>query len=331
MTDTAQNDTAYHNAKWRRTAILVALLAGVFTLALPHRDDAEEPESRDRLNSAKPASKDQLLQTLAASFGSRQADPQTHREVTDELRALESTLQDADAGSLAEQLPAVREVLSGLQKQTTWPLKPSRSKIQALAAYVNQTLTDRAQRDQDHQDNLVRKAREVARSESRVEIAQAQALLQTEIERQASLKRQLEVQQVKADALGKRNSRQAALQRDRAEVDSLLKPFTSPGHYQPASRSNAWDMEWTVDPMPVSLSRLDRLGALEKSPAGLLALYIVGGAKAPGASHDRPLGTFPQCWAGHLEKPKIRDAVLRAQELLRMHGAALVEQGLLTQ
>lgn len=329
MSPTSENNRDYHHAKLRRSAMLVAVLAGVFALALPYDREEEDSDASDNRNRNHSESNEQSQKTLADLFGKFHESQHSDGEVVAELKALEAMLAGADAKTLSSLLPELTNVLDGLQPPTVWPVEPSLSEVQTLSRYVNDALAHRLQRDQAHQDNLVRSAIEEAASVSRVEIARANARLQIEIERQVSLERQIEAQRVKAHALSKRNERKAALQAELADVDSLLKPFISAGHYQPASRTNAWDMKWTVEAMPVSLSRLRDLGALEKSPAGLLALYIVGGAKAPGASHDRPLGTFPQCWAGHLEKPKVRDAVQRAQELLRMHGEALVEQGLL--
>ncbi|MCA9182063.1 MAG: hypothetical protein KDA51_11440, partial [Planctomycetales bacterium] len=157
------------------------------------------------------------------------------------------------------------------------------------------------------------------------------AELRMEMEQHAGLNRQLEAQQARAEASARRQQQAASLQQDLQEIESLLKPFTSPGHCQPASAINAWDWDRTVEAQPISLSKLRGLGALEKTPKGLEALFIVGGAKARGASHDRPLGSFPQFWSGHLFRPEVLAAVERAQDLLNQHGEALIDRGLLTE
>ena len=78
-----------------------------------------------------------------------------------------------------------------------------------------------------------------------------------------------------------KESRDAALQRDMAQVRAYLSPFISPGHIQPNSRENAAIVEYTVQSMPVSLVRLERLGALQPTMEGLHRLYRFGGNYGP--------------------------------------------------
>jgi len=125
----------------------------------------------------------------------------------------------------------------------------------------------------------------------------------------------------------------AALQRDMAQVRAYLGPFISPGHIQPNSRENASKVEYTVQSMPVSLLRLERLGALEPTMEGLHRLYRFGGDYGPRSNgrNARPRGSFPQYGsAGDIKKPSINAAVQKAQNLLRRHSKALVDARLLS-
>jgi hypothetical protein len=131
----------------------------------------------------------------------------------------------------------------------------------------------------------------------------------------------------------KKRTRDAALQRDMAQVRAYLSPFISPGHIQPNSRKNAAIVEFTVQSMPVSLVRLERLGALEPTMEGLGRLFKFGGNYGPRSNgrNARPRGSFPQYgWAGDIKKPSIHAAVQKAQKLLRRHSQALVDARLLS-
>jgi hypothetical protein len=125
-----------------------------------------------------------------------------------------------------------------------------------------------------------------------------------------------------------RLERQRLLERDMPEVRRLLSPFISPGHVQP--KTSAWDVFWTPDSHPVSLSRLENIGALNRTMKGLETLRIFGGMYDHGSYNDRPLGAFPSHDSDSLSKPRILEPLKRSQELLRMHGRALVEQKMLS-
>ena len=130
-----------------------------------------------------------------------------------------------------------------------------------------------------------------------------------------------------------KESRDAALQRDMAQVRAYLGPFISPGHIQPNSRENASIVEYTVQSMPVSLLRLERLGALQPTMEGLRRLHHFGGDYGPRSNgrNARPRGSFPQYgWAGDIKKSSIRAVVQKAQNLLRQHSQALVDARLLS-
>lgn len=122
-----------------------------------------------------------------------------------------------------------------------------------------------------------------------------------------------------------RAQRAAAMRSDLPDIEKYLAPFTAPGHLQPVSDHNPWHTKRTATAMPVSLAALKRLGALESTMDGYERLYKFGGGKNAIHRNERPLGSFPEYFAQHIDKPHIREAVRRAQELLTEHGQALVE------
>lgn len=124
-----------------------------------------------------------------------------------------------------------------------------------------------------------------------------------------------------------RTVRLQALSRDLPEIRRLLSPFISPGHTQPNKSAIDWPI--TAEKRPVSLSGLKRVGALQPTMKGLQDLMVCGSMMAPGPSGERPRGSFPD-YDKYLTSPENLAAVKRAQELLRTHGQALVEERLLS-
>lgn len=124
--------------------------------------------------------------------------------------------------------------------------------------------------------------------------------------------------------------RQAALEDDYDEIVLLLKPFISKGYNQPKGRGI--NIETTIDKNPVSFSRLQQHGHLERTKDGVLSLYKFGGSffRKSTNRNDRPLGTFPDYEGDYLiGQGHIVEPVKRAQVLLKQHGQALVDQGML--
>jgi hypothetical protein len=122
-------------------------------------------------------------------------------------------------------------------------------------------------------------------------------------------------------------ARLQAIRRDLPEIRRLLSPFISPGHTQPNKTAIDWPI--TAEKRPVSLSGLKRVGALQPTMKGLQDLMVCGSMMAPGPSGERPRGSFPD-YDKYLTSPENLAAVKRAQELLRTHGQALVEERLLS-
>ncbi len=180
------------------------------------------------------------------------------------------------------------------------------------------------------EQEAVRQAREQAEGEVRKKkepaIRKVRLEVRDEQDTATDLRRQIAQMQREQKEFQAKTARAEALQRQNSDVERYLQPFTAPGYLQPNSDSNPWDIERTADAKPVSLTRLKRVGALEDTMEGLERLYIFGGGKNPTVNNRRPLGLFPEYWAQKLSKPDILQAVKRAQQLLRDHGQALVEQ-----
>jgi hypothetical protein len=169
----------------------------------------------------------------------------------------------------------------------------------------------------------VRDARATELREGRLAVGDAEDKIENLRVRIVAAERQQREIQAKA-------ARAAALQREMADVRAYLSPFIHAGHVQPNGITNAYHIEHTVKAMPVSLQRLERLGALEPTMKGLAELYKFGGMHHVRVN-DRPRGAFPKYgWEGNIKKAEIRAPVERAQELLRQHGQALVEARLLS-
>jgi hypothetical protein len=124
-----------------------------------------------------------------------------------------------------------------------------------------------------------------------------------------------------------RAERKRLLERDLLEVRRLLSPFISPGHEQP--KTSAWDRICTVEAGPVSLKQLEKIGALKQTMEGLKSLAVFGGMNAPGFGGERPLGDFPEYTASTLANPRDLETIRRAQDLLRLHGKAMVDAKML--
>ena len=86
----------------------------------------------------------------------------------------------------------------------------------------------------------------------------------------------------------------------------------------------------TLEKKPVSLSALERLGALEVTLRGLEALSLIGAQQLRNPDLRRPLGSFPSPDQGTLTRPRDIETTKRAQQLLKEHGTALIEEGLLS-
>ena len=108
------------------------------------------------------------------------------------------------------------------------------------------------------------------------------------------------------------------------EVQSALGLFLAPRSVQPRLSGSSIVMEKTFDERPMSLSRLEQIGALEPTREGLKLLARVGTDR----DLPQPRWSFPAepgNWSPENE------AVLKtAQSLLRTYGTTLVRLGQLS-
>ena len=126
------------------------------------------------------------------------------------------------------------------------------------------------------------------------------------------------------DAVAKEQRTQEFL-RDKAEIDLLLKPFTTPAYVQLGTGYTDWRK--VSEQQPISYSRLESSGALDNSINGVRSMLYIGrpayGTKPYGA---RPMGSFPQ----DIKSTANMEKVKRAQSLIRKHSVFLIESGLLS-
>ncbi|MDZ4779949.1 MAG: hypothetical protein SGJ19_06835 [Planctomycetia bacterium] len=116
--------------------------------------------------------------------------------------------------------------------------------------------------------------------------------------------------------------RAAALEKDLAEVKRTLVPFVTKGYAQPGP---GMDVQ-TTDLAPMSLSKMVGNGALKPTREGMEALLAIANW-----GNDRDRGPFPATVANIINWREVDIAFIkRAQELLILHGDAMVEAGLLS-
>jgi hypothetical protein len=134
---------------------------------------------------------------------------------------------------------------------------------------------------------------------------------------EAKAKQQLEEAHQKEEQA--KRQRKAAMERDLTEIRRALIPFISRGYYQPDGRR-------TTEALPMSYTKLAAVGALKPEQEGIRMLLATAAN-----SNDRPRGMFPTVAGGAVEWSLIdMKAVSRAQQLLILHGQAMVENGLLS-
>ena len=109
------------------------------------------------------------------------------------------------------------------------------------------------------------------------------------------------------------------------EIKALLAPFLEPRSIQP-SLAGTFSIKWvrTPQPQPMSLGALTDLGALDDSVAGRQMLALIGGnRKLPEPKWS--IASQPHNWSTEDER-----RLKQAQQLLRDHGAILMEAGWLS-
>ncbi|MDX1927978.1 MAG: hypothetical protein SFV81_15745, partial [Pirellulaceae bacterium] len=128
-------------------------------------------------------------------------------------------------------------------------------------------------------------------------------------------------------SVAQRKQRDAYLA-DKAEIESLLKPFITPGRLQIGDYLSIWLEADTATPL--SYNRILHCGGLSEDAKGLKSLALIGTSSvSTHGSKARPLGSFPPYDEWVLDRPNDKARILRAQQLLIKHGHYLVELGLL--
>ena len=279
---------------------------------------------------SKPSNENSPLQNRIASIQeSLSSSGDIYPTISAQLNELQQHLSTIDPAThsdrrIDQQLPLIEQQIALLQAQD--------SSVEAndVMAIIQQSAQNQVRDEQLRDDALLREAVQRATTTEQQKREQLQLTVNNLNTEATRLQNQLTTLEEKRQMQSEKVARAEALQKEMAEVKLILSPFTSPGHFQPNSTSNPWDFKQTVDAEPISLSALKRLGALERTMTGLERLYITGGSKNPIFNHDRPLGAFPMCIAGSLERREyVMETVKTAQRLLNTHGQALIEAGVL--
>lgn len=290
----------------------------------------EEPESPSA-EAVATSKADWAAQVLAIE---QQLPKSSSADLVDLKRRLEAVTHVLETEPLsAEEKASIQHSLAELKQQAV-VLKTQSSRRAVTIEGFAENVTSKATSIQLGEQELMRQAREHAQRDVRQRkepvLRDARLAIRDDQDKATELRRQIAQMQREQQEFREKANRANALRRDMTDVKRYLQPFTAPGYLQPKSDRNAWDTERTADAKPVSLARLKRLGALEPTMEGLERLYIFGGGKNPVLNNSRPLGSFPQYWAQQLSKPDVLEAIKRAQQLLRDHGQALVEEQLLS-
>lgn len=112
-------------------------------------------------------------------------------------------------------------------------------------------------------------------------------------------------------------------------VRDLLAPFTTPG-YRQISPTNR--LETTAEKQPLSYTGLLRKGVLENTDRGIEDLFYLVQPFDAGGQNDRSMGAFPEYNAENsIKDASTREKVKQAQAFVRLHGAAMVRTGLLSE
>ncbi len=109
---------------------------------------------------------------------------------------------------------------------------------------------------------------------------------------------------------------------DLSEIKSLLKPFITPGRFQP----NGHILQLSTKTEPISLSKLNGAGVLAPT---VLAQQKLWGLISANRADERPLGAFPPYVGGYQNWVNTQQTIARAQELLIKYGELMVEKGML--
>lgn len=109
------------------------------------------------------------------------------------------------------------------------------------------------------------------------------------------------------------------------EVRRYLATFLAKGYFQPTGSYASIKYERTTEELPVSFTRINSSGSLDKSIQGLRPLAILAspGFSPPNSWHDRPAWQFDLSTFSWSKSDQ--EFIQRAQDLLRELGPTLVE------
>lgn len=202
----------------------------------------------------------------------------------------------------------------------------AQSKKVAVRTQVGEKLaSDRANQDAQVKDEIERQAtlkRELEQATKQYDLLRKESLVEIETSERAVQNAQQELATRKARAI-------AQMQHAYPAVRTLLVPFTTAGYRQPAADG---DLEITSKRQALSYSGLLRIRALEDSDKGLRVLFVMAQSyDGYRKFNDRPQGDFPvNSSFQDIDKAENRVKLKAAQSFLRKHGEAMVETGLLS-
>lgn len=336
--------TAERSTHWQATAIFLVVAAVVFFSTLRLFDKQGPPDRQHELEKGpteftsvpviKEGGNDWSSRIAVVKHELSQTGNGELQKVQQCLGTIDGLLEDE---TLAPNMQSfVEQKLEELRQQTAM-LNSQSEQLIVNIDNIPESIADAAQSILLAEQDAIHQARDKAERKFRKtnelgirDVRNLRLQVSDQQDKATNLRRQIAQIQREQEEFRAKAARAEALQRDMKEVERYLQPFTAPGYLQPKSDSNPWDVERTFEAKSVSLARLKRLGALEETMEGLERLYIFGGGKNPTVNNLRPLGDFPQYAAYYLKKPDIKQAVRRAQQLLRDHGQALVEKQMLS-
>ena len=256
------------------------------------------------------------------------ADLEKKRQIEESLNLIR---QHVEAN--VHEMPGTVSVNSPLGKQINHianqieSFQNSKLAMRQLSDWKTQYEIARRQRDTEVQSRIAAELRDQLAPLSRTHQAELGDLTR----RSQNLANQLQLYRNKAKSIESSNrdviAKERRLQeflRDKADIDLLLKPFTTPASFQLGTGYTDWRK--VSEQQPISYSRLESSGALDNSINGVRSMLYIGrpayGTKQYGS---RPLGSFPQ----DIKSTANMEKVKRAQSLIRKHSVYLIESGLL--
>lgn len=340
----SENEETINRRSALALTIVIALAVGGLSTLLG--DSGEKKQAHEHLESAKHNAPDtnrdlkttdqresenvlkERLDEIAGKLSK-----ETSNAIRSELDSIAAITED-ESWNLKEEstIPTtIKDRLNAIEQQVDALIALSEpSDVETDLVQLESVIDDSAKRNDEKTANDVDVAVKAIQTAWQPRLRKVELELRDKKDIAAKLREDLARTQREQISKREKANRAAALNRDMAEVRKYLPAFTTPGHYQPNSTSSAWVVELTIEARPVSLSRLDKLGALKQTVEGLDRLYAFGGGRAIDVNNDRPQGSFPNYAPYYIKQLEIRSIVARSQELLREHGQAMVEAGILS-